>query len=385
MRARTRIASASAGVVLVCLSGCGYLSAPHPVHAATLTLPKAHPSVLMVITDPDSPTAMLETESLVAATARTGERLVILDDQSGAMLATSTAPPPPSVEIPAPPAPLASHPTSFEKARYDKAASQYKATVQRAEVTVRALQRSELAAWGTRIVATAQTRLAGRRAGTPNIDVSLDAAAADLSSMHQVDVTAGTSTVIALVGLGRVIAPSAPVPSASLQASTIVVSDFPDSSTAEAAWQASLLQAGADRVMLLTGAIDDQLAFVIRQALDATVTDTLTNVLFGLGQYKLTATALSPLRQLLYLLTVRYPDATATIVGYTDDLPTPGGNVRLSELRAEAVEQWLVTHGVASDRLQAFGYGDADPAAPNTSDGQPLNRRVDIIIDPTLS
>ena len=385
MPAHTRIASASAGALLICLSGCGYLSAPHPVRAGMLTLPAAHPSVLMVITDPDSPTAMRETASLVVATARSGERLVILDDQSGAILATSIAPPPPSVALPAPPAALASHPTSFEKALYDKATRQYKAIVQRAEVRVRALQRNELAAWGTRTVASAQTRLAGPRDGTPNIDVSLGAAAADLSSMHQVAVTTGTSTVIALVGLGRVIVPSAPVPSAGLQASTVVVDDFPDSSAAEAAWQASLLQAGAGRVMLLTGAIEDQLAFVVRQALDATVTDTLTNVLFGLGQYKLTATALSPLRQLLYLLTVRYPDATATIVGYTDDLPTPGGNPRLSELRAEAVEQWLVAHGVANDRLQAFGYGDADPAAPNTSDGQPLNRRVDVIIDPTLS
>jgi outer membrane protein OmpA-like peptidoglycan-associated protein len=328
---------------------------------------------------------MRETASLVVATARSGERLVILDDQSGAILATSIAPPPPSVALPAPPAALASHPTSFEKARYDKAASQYKVTVQRAEVRVRTLQKNELEAWGTRTVASAQARLAGQHDGTPNIDASLDAAAADLSSMHQIAATAGTSTVIALVGLGGVIARSAPVPSARLQASTVVVDDFPDSSAMEAAWQASLLQAGAGRVMLLTSAIDDRLAFVVGQALDATVTDTLTNVLFGPGQYKLTGSALSPLRQLLYLLTVRYPDATATIVGYTDDLPTPGGNLQLSELRAQAVDQWLAAHGIANDRLQAFGYGDADPAAPNTLDGQPLNRRVDIIIDPTLS
>lgn len=378
-----RVASASVGAALVCLSGCGYLSAPHPVRSGALTLPTAHPSVLMVITDPDSPTAVRETASLVVATARSGERLVILDDQRGAILATSTAPPPPSVALPAPPAALASHPTSFEKARYHKAAGQYQIAVQRAEATASALQGNELARWGTRTVASVQTRPADQRGRAANIPVSLSAAAAGLSSMHQVAAT--TSTVIALVGLGSVIAPSAPVLSARLQASTVVVDDFPDSSAAEAAWQASLLQAGASRVMLLTGAIDDQLAFVIGQALDVTVTDALTNVLFGLGQYKLTATALSPLRQLLYLLTVRYPDATATIVGYTDDLPTPGGNLRLSELRAEAVEQWLVAHGVASDRLQAFGYGDANPAAPNTSDGQPLNRRVDVIIDPTLS
>jgi flagellar motor protein MotB len=37
-----------------------------------------------------------------------------------------------------------------------------------------------------------------------------------------------------------------------------------------------------------------------------------------------------------------------------------------------------------ADRLQTYGYGDADPVAPNTPAGQPLNRRVDVIIDPTL-
>ena len=34
----TRIASASAGALLICLSGCGYLSAPHPVRAGNADL-----------------------------------------------------------------------------------------------------------------------------------------------------------------------------------------------------------------------------------------------------------------------------------------------------------------------------------------------------------
>ena len=46
---------------------------------------------------------------------------------------------------------------------------------------------------------------------------------------------------------------------------------------------------------------------------------------------------------------------------------------------------WLTTHGVAAGRLQAFGYGDTDPAAPDTSQGQPLNRRVVAVIDPAVS
>jgi outer membrane protein OmpA-like peptidoglycan-associated protein len=76
--------------------------------------------------------------------------------------------------------------------------------------------------------------------------------------------------------------------------------------------------------------------------------------------------------------------ATATIDGYTDDLPVPGGNLRLSELRAQAVMNWLITQGIPAGRLQAFGYGATDPLAANTPAGQPLNRRVVAVIDPAL-
>ena len=62
-----------------------------------------------------------------------------------------------------------------------------------------------------------------------------------------------------------------------------------------------------------------------------------------------------------------------------------GGNLLLSQRRAQTVLQWLVTHKIAAARLQAFGYGDTDPAAPNTSGGQPLNRRVVVVIDPAVA
>lgn len=371
------------GALAVCLSSCGFLPTPHSPQVRALTLPKAPPSVLIVITNPNSPAAMRETASLVAASARSGERVVILDDHTGATLGTSTAPPPPSVQVPAPPAPLARDPTSYQSARYATAVSQYRATVQHAEATLRQRQQTELGTWAMRTVASAQTHLTGQRDQGADIGASLGAAAADLSSLRQIG--DGASAVIAIVGTGESAARPAPVPPAGLQGSTVVVDDFPGSSAAEAAWQASLLQAGASRVMLLTRATGNDLAPLVRQALDATITDTLTNVLFGLGQFRLSPAALPELRRLLRLLTVQYPMATATIIGYTDDLPTPGGNVRLSQLRAQAVAEWLIAHGVTSYRLQTFGCGAADPVAANTATGQPLNRRVDVIIDPTLS
>jgi outer membrane protein OmpA-like peptidoglycan-associated protein len=68
----------------------------------------------------------------------------------------------------------------------------------------------------------------------------------------------------------------------------------------------------------------------------------------------------------------------------TDNLPFPGGNLQLSELRAQEVEDWLIAHGVAADRIETFGSGDTDPVAPNTPSGQPLNRRVVVVIDPAV-
>jgi outer membrane protein OmpA-like peptidoglycan-associated protein len=136
--------------------------------------------------------------------------------------------------------------------------------------------------------------------------------------------------------------------------------------------------------VLLTPATGDQLATATRQGLDGAITDTLTSVSFGPGQFALRPAALAQLRNLLQNVSVTYPQSTASINGYTDNLPVPGGNLRLSQRRAQAVEAWLAAHGVAASRLQAAGYGDADPLAPNSPSGQPLNRRVVVIIDPTV-
>jgi len=219
---------------------------------------------------------------------------------------------------------------------------------------------------------------------TVSISGDLGVAVSDLSSLREAGMGV-VNTVIVIEGVIGTIVRSVPPPVANLQASTVVIEDFPGTTNEEAAWQASLVQSGAARAVMLTPAIDDQLKPIVRQGLDGAVTDTLTSVLFGLGQYKLQAAALPQLRRLLYLLTVKYPHATASINGYTDSLPVHSGNLQLSQQRAQEVTEWLSAHGVAVGRLQAFGYGDTDPIAPDTPKGQPLNRRVVAVIDPAVS
>jgi outer membrane protein OmpA-like peptidoglycan-associated protein len=74
---------------------------------------------------------------------------------------------------------------------------------------------------------------------------------------------------------------------------------------------------------------------------------------------------------------------TVTIHGYTDDVGEPGYNQRLSERRARAVRSHLAVQLADGFRLEAAGYGETRPVAPNdTDEGRARNRRV-VISYPT--
>ena len=65
------------------------------------------------------------------------------------------------------------------------------------------------------------------------------------------------------------------------------------------------------------------------------------------------------------------------IGGYTDDTGDPAANQQLSQARAESVQAQLVADGVAAERIEAEGYGQAHPVATNETDaGRTKNRRI---------
>ena len=69
---------------------------------------------------------------------------------------------------------------------------------------------------------------------------------------------------------------------------------------------------------------------------------------------------------------------TVEIQGNTDSTGPLAWNMKLSEMRAKAVKSYLVTNGVAAERLTVKGFGPNEPLAPNnTVDGRAKNRRVD--------
>jgi outer membrane protein OmpA-like peptidoglycan-associated protein len=66
------------------------------------------------------------------------------------------------------------------------------------------------------------------------------------------------------------------------------------------------------------------------------------------------------------------------ITGHTCNLGPATYNQKLSERRAQAVREYLIAGGMPADRLLAEGMGLRDPRYPNTREGRPKNRRVDI-------
>lgn len=66
------------------------------------------------------------------------------------------------------------------------------------------------------------------------------------------------------------------------------------------------------------------------------------------------------------------------IAGYTDNVGDKKSNKVLSQKRADAVRDYLVSKGIDGARIKAVGYGDANPIAPNTTlEGQQKNRRIE--------
>ena len=76
-----------------------------------------------------------------------------------------------------------------------------------------------------------------------------------------------------------------------------------------------------------------------------------------------------------------YPGTELLIVGHTDSVGTDSYNQQLSEQRAAAAASYLVSQGVARDRIRTAGRGELEPEAPNATDaGRAENRRVEVAI-----
>jgi OOP family OmpA-OmpF porin len=102
------------------------------------------------------------------------------------------------------------------------------------------------------------------------------------------------------------------------------------------------------------------------------------NILFNTASDQLTDSSYTALNQLAGLLQV-HPEWHLAIEGYTDNSGAPAKNLVLSQKRADAVRNFLVSKGIPAMRLSAAGFGPQNPIADNrTPKGKAANRRVEL-------
>lgn len=105
-----------------------------------------------------------------------------------------------------------------------------------------------------------------------------------------------------------------------------------------------------------------------------------SGLLFGFDSYSLLSKTRSNLQNLSSTLQ-EYEDTEILVEGHTDSVGADDYNQKLSEQRAAAVVDYLVTQGIDRSRLTVKGYGETQPVESNDTDaGRAVNRRVEIAI-----
>ena len=107
------------------------------------------------------------------------------------------------------------------------------------------------------------------------------------------------------------------------------------------------------------------------------------SVLFASAKSDLLPAAETKLSDVAKALAQQDPTTRILVEGYTDSQGGASYNQGLSQRRADSVREYLVSHGLASSRVTAEGFGLAKPVADNASpEGRANNRRVEIVVQP---
>lgn len=134
-----------------------------------------------------------------------------------------------------------------------------------------------------------------------------------------------------------------------------------------------------------TAALRAQLLKQLNDVLQTTDTSrglvvNMADVLFETGKYNLSQDAQLKLAKLSGIIQA-HPGLNLAIEGYTDTTGSQDFNMKLSQQRADAVRQFLISQGLSADTITSKGLGPADPVADNsTAAGRKANRRVEIIV-----
>ena len=106
----------------------------------------------------------------------------------------------------------------------------------------------------------------------------------------------------------------------------------------------------------------------------------LKNIFFETGKATLKEESFQQLNTVVEFMKDN-PTLKLEISGHTDNVGGLAYNMKLSENRAKAVVNYMVSQGIGTERLTFKGYGPKQPVAPNTTAaGKAQNRRVEFKI-----
>jgi outer membrane protein OmpA-like peptidoglycan-associated protein len=116
------------------------------------------------------------------------------------------------------------------------------------------------------------------------------------------------------------------------------------------------------------------------QPVEVGATVNLRDVLFEQGKTVLLSQSYPELDLVVNFLKTN-PKVKIDLSGHTDNRGIPGQNVKLSQARVEKVKSYLVSKGIAKNRISGKGYGGSQPIANNDDEEtRALNRRVEFTI-----
>jgi OOP family OmpA-OmpF porin len=118
---------------------------------------------------------------------------------------------------------------------------------------------------------------------------------------------------------------------------------------------------------------------IITESDRRTVGDAIQNLEFDLGKATIKKRSFETLDRVADLLIQK--NFGLKLAGHTDNSGSRARNWRLSKARAEAVKAYLVAKGANASRIEATGYGQAQPVTTNkTKAGRQKNRRVEFTL-----
>lgn len=110
------------------------------------------------------------------------------------------------------------------------------------------------------------------------------------------------------------------------------------------------------------------------------------SVLFASAKSELLPAAQIKLNDVANALIKEDPLSKIVVEGHTDSQGAAAYNQDLSQRRAQSVRDYLVSRGIAADRVTSQGFGPTRSIAENTSaEGRANNRRVEIVVQPSAT